>query len=403
MSRERLVEMTRINFDHHRRGATARTDTITRLPASNYFDPDRWQREVDLIFKRLPLALGLTAELRRPYDYKAMEVLDTPVLLCRDGEGRVRAFVNMCSHRGTMLVEDGGGNSRRFTCPYHGWSYDCAGKLVGIFREADFGEIDRAGLGLVELPCAERAGIVWVNLSPNPNESRPTTVPAVDIDTFLGGYDGVLDFLGLAGMVHHGRRVLNGPNWKVAFDGYVDFYHLPQLHRNTFGEATSPDAVFHRFGPHQRIAAPSEKAAKLADVAEDEWAIEDMIGGVWSIFPHGSIAGFRVGKTRLYQVARIFPGADPESSITHLDFVSPEQSEDPEFASLVDKQIDFLLSVVRDEDYYTGLKIQRSLRSGARKELLFGRNEGGNQHVHGWLDRVLATSDQDLPALFSGG
>lgn len=392
MSRDRLVEMTRINIDHHRRGTTARADAITAIPASNYFDPDRWQREVDLIFKRLPLALGLTAELREPYDYKAMDVLDTPVLLCRDPNRTVRAFVNMCSHRGSMLVEDGNGQARRFTCPYHGWSYDCAGKLVGIFREADFGEIDRDTLGLVELPCAERAGIVWVNLSSN---------PTLDIDTFLGGYDKVLDFLGLAGMVHHGGRVLHGPNWKVAFDGYVDFYHLPQLHRNSFGETISPDAVFHPFGPHQRIASPSDKAAKLADLPEDEWAVTDMIGGVWSIFPHASVAGFRVGSTRMYQVARIFPGADAESSITHLDFISPDVVDDPGFASLVDKQIDFLLSVVRDEDYHTGLKIQRSLRSRARTELLFGRNEGGAQHVHRWLDRVLATSDKDLPALFN--
>ncbi|MFN0029232.1 MAG: aromatic ring-hydroxylating oxygenase subunit alpha [Acidimicrobiales bacterium] len=393
MSRERLVEMTRINIDHHVRGATGRTDAITAIPASNYFDRGRWQQEVDLIFKRLPLALALSAELRQPATYKAMEVLDTPVLLCRDENRRVRAFINMCSHRGTMLVEEGGGQARRFTCPYHGWSYDCAGKLVGIFRERDFGEIDRETLGLVELPCAERAGIVWVNLSPD---------PAVDVDTFLGGYDKVLDFLGLADMVHHGRRVLPGPNWKVAFDGYVDFYHLPQLHRNTFGENTSPDAVFHPFGPHQRIASPSDKADKLAKLPEEQWAVRDMIGGVWSIFPHASVAGFRVGGTLVYQVARLFPGADPESSITHLDFVSLEQPDDPDFASLVDKQIDFLLSVVRDEDYHTGLKIQRSLRSGARKELLFGRNEGGAQHVHGWLDRVLECTDEDLPALFNG-
>ncbi len=69
-------------------------DAITSLPASNYYDPQRWQREVDLIFRRLPLVVALTAELRQPHAYKALDVAGMPVLLTRTDDGNVRAFVN---------------------------------------------------------------------------------------------------------------------------------------------------------------------------------------------------------------------------------------------------------------------------------------------------------------------
>ena len=120
---------------------------------------------------------------------------------------------------------------------------------------------------------------------------------------------------------------------------------------------------------------------------------------MWSIFPHGSIAGFDIGGERFYQVARLFPGASPGESVTHLDFVSLAEPTD-EFRVLADKQIDFLIDVVRDEDYATGLRLQHALRTGVKKELMFGRNEGGAQHVHRWIDKVLAAPDDQLADLF---
>lgn len=389
-SRERLVTMARDSVAFEASGTNQLMDGISTMPVSNYFDPARWQREVDLVFKRLPLLLATTAELREPHSYKAIEVVGMPVLLTRGGDGAVRAFVNMCSHRGSMLVDPGSGVARRFTCPYHAWTYDDVGDLVGIFKQSDFGDIDMSCHGLTPLPVAERAGLIWVILS---------TDPVMDIDTFLCGYDELLAFHHFEDMHHFGSVQLDGPNWKVGFDGYVDFYHLPILHKNTFGTAISPDAVFHRVGPHQRITGPRQQWAKLAGVAEADWQTQDLLGGVWSVFPHGSIASFAVGDFKMFQVARLFPGANADESVSHLDFLATSEPS-PEVAELVQKQIDFLISVVRDEDYATGLKIQRTVKTGAKKEFIFGRNEGGARHVHGWLDSILATSDADLPALF---
>ena len=393
MSREKLVAMAERTIAHNKAGTVHLTESITTIPASNYFDPERWQREVDMIFKRVPLLLAMTAEIKEVNTYKAIDVVGMPVLISRGADGIARAFVNMCSHRGAQLVDPGVGTARRFACPYHNWTYNQEGDLVGVFKQDDFGQLDTSCLGLTQLPIAERAGLIWVTLSPDSK---------LDFDAFFAGYDEMLEFCDFASMNHFGTRILAGPNWKISFDGYVDFYHLPILHKNTFGPDMSPDALFHRVGPHQRVTGPRGNWAKLEGRPTSEWPESVLTGGVWSVFPHGSIAGFEIEGHKIYQVARVFPGVTADESVTYLDFISTAPKTD-EFIAAANKQIAFLENVVRDEDYATGLKIQRTVKTGAKKDLIFGRNEGGAQSVHGWLDALLVTADEDLNDLFRNG
>jgi phenylpropionate dioxygenase-like ring-hydroxylating dioxygenase large terminal subunit len=393
MSREKLVAMAERTIAHNKAGTVHLTESVTTIPASNYFDPERWQREVDMIFKRVPLLLAMTAEIKEVNTYKAIDVVGMPVLISRGADGIARAFVNMCSHRGAQLVDPGVGTARRFACPYHNWTYNQEGDLVGVFKQDDFGQLDTSCLGLTQLPIAERAGLIWVTLSPDSK---------LDFDAFFAGYDEMLEFCDFASMNHFGTRILAGPNWKISFDGYVDFYHLPILHKNTFGPDMSPDALFHRVGPHQRVTGPRGNWAKLEGRPTSEWPESVLTGGVWSVFPHGSIAGFEIEGHKIYQVARVFPGATADESVTYLDFISTAPKTD-EFIAAANRQIAFLENVVRDEDYATGLKIQRTVKTGAKKVLHFGRNEGGAQYVHGWLDALLVTADEDLNELFRNG
>ena len=164
--------------------------THYEVPADHYVDEERWQQEVDLIFKRLPLMLATTAELPNMHDYKAMTVLGVPILITRGENGAVKAFFNVCSHRGAQIMPEGRGNSHRFTCPYHAWSYNPDGELIGVFAERDFGEVDRTCYSLRSLPCLERAGLIWVHLDPN---------PSLSIDDFLCGYDQMLQGFGFEG------------------------------------------------------------------------------------------------------------------------------------------------------------------------------------------------------------
>jgi phenylpropionate dioxygenase-like ring-hydroxylating dioxygenase large terminal subunit len=389
MTREQLVHIARRGVEHFRNGTQDQVDDVYTVPVGNYIDGDRWQREMDRIFKRVPLVVGASSELAQPGSYHALDVAGIPVLVVRGDDGELRAFVNMCSHRGAIVVEDGIGSARRHACPYHAWTYNTRGALVGVLDADDFGDIDRSLLGLTPLACAERAGLVWVYL---------TDEPAVDIDTFLCGYGEMLEHLDFDSCHVAGRQRLPGPNWKVAYDGYLDYYHLPILHRDSFGPDYSNKAIYSWWGPHQRVTAPDRHFEPLSTKPEDDWETDELIGGVWTIFPHVSIASFDAGG-KVYMVSQLYPGAEPGSSMTTQMFLHTEPRSD-EVAKAVEDRMDFLHHVVNDEDYYTGLRIQKALATGAKPVNMFGRNEGGGQRFHRFVDALLEVDDADLEAFF---
>ena len=383
--------MARHNLAHVAAGTIDQTPDVVRVPAAHYVDPERFQLEVARIFRRLPLVLALSCELRQPGAYRALSAAGVPVLLSRGSDGVLRAFVNSCSHRGAQVVLDGSGTARRFVCPYHAWTYDERGALAGIYSAGDFGEIDKSCHGLTPLPVAERAGLVWVTLEP---------ASKLDIDTFLCGYDALLAEFGFAHWHLIGRREVAGPNWKIAYDGYLDLYHLPILHKNSFGPDFPNRALYHAFGPHQRVDSPNPLLSKLAERPEADWDVRYLLAGVWTIFPHVSIASFDAGG-RGVLISQLFPGERVGESLTLQSFLLEQAPNDEERAA-AEKMFELLGRVVREEDYATGLRQQRALATGAKRHVLFGRNEGGGQRFHRWLAQLLATDDAALPHLFPG-
>jgi len=384
--------MARLDLEHGRNGTLARADEICRVPAASYVDPERFHAELERIFRRLPLVLATTAELREPGAYKAMEAAGVQVLLTRTRTGAVKAFVNMCSHRGARLMPEGRGTAHRFTCPYHAWTYNPDGELVSVYLERDFGDVDKACHGLTELPSLERAGLIWVTLKPG---------SALDIERFLCGYDTLLAEFGLESWHHHASQVIPGPNWKVAYDGYLDYYHLPILHRNSFGPKMYNQANYYAWGPHQRVGRPNPSLAKLEALPQEEWPAERLLDGVWTIFPHVSIASFD-GGGRSVMISQLFPGADPGSSCTIQNYLMETAPATEEARRAADEQFAFLKRVVTEEDYATGLALQKNLAVGAKDHVLFGRNEAGGQNFHRWVERILAAEDDELGALFAG-
>jgi len=388
---EVLVHLSRRTIAHARAKTIPLLPDVHRVPATNYFDERRWELEMERVFRRVPLVLGFSCELAEPGAYRAQDVAGVPILLSRGADGVMRSFVNMCSHRGAIIMEEGTGSARRFTCPYHAWSYDPQGALVGILDRDEFGEIDPACHGLTELPCEERAGIVFGGLTPGAD---------LYLDDFLCGYDDMLETHGFANCTVVGRQQADGPNWKVAYDGYLDFYHLPILHKNTFGPDYSNKAIYDAWGPHQRVTSPDHRILDWADTPETEWSTLRMNSGVWTIFPHVSIARFDAGGP-IYMISQLFPGDTPGTSTTVQVFLATFEPDEEQRDAIV-KQMDFLLRVVQDEDYYTGNRIQRAARTGAKSHFLFGRNEAGGQRFHRFVDDLVeAESDEAYRALLA--
>lgn len=393
MSRAQLVQMARKDLEHGINGTADRADDVHKVPVGNYYEQERFQAEIDRIFHRMPLLLAATAEMPEVGDYKAMVAAGIQVLITRTQSGEIKAFINMCTHRGARLMDEGCGSARRFTCPYHAWTFSPDGDLVAVYSADDFGDIDKSDYGLTELPCLEKAGLIWVTLDPE---------STLDINVFLSGYDALLNEFGFDDWHHEKTQRVEGPNWKVAYDGYLDYYHLPILHRETFGADIGNQANFYSWGPHTHMGRPDKSLAEFADLPDEEWPEQRLLAGVWTIFPHISIASFS-GGGRSVMISQLFPGDTPETSYTNQIFLMEKKPESAEMQRDAEKQFGFLEYVVAQEDYATGIALQKNLNVGARDHVLFGRNEGGGQRFHQWVDTLLETADEDLAKLFQTG
>jgi carnitine monooxygenase subunit len=399
MSRSQLLEMTRSLVEYGRTDSMELTSEIMKVSASSYTDPSLFELEKEAIFKRLPLMLAPSCELREPGSFKAMDVVGVPVLLTRKKDGSVGAFLNMCSHRGNPVAK-GAGQASRFVCGYHGWTFRNDGALVGVASPADFGEVNKAELCLKQFPVLERAGLIWVILDP---------ASKLDIADYLCGYDDLLNHFGFVDWHLFDSRELAGPNWKTAYDGYLDFYHLPVLHAETFGPDFFNRANYFAWGPHQRLAAPATTVQKtgsaevldLTTTSENEWPLEALLQGVWTIFPHISIASFYGGGGRGALISQLFPGKTVGESLTTQFYVMERDPTDEAVKQGARAQFDFLKTVVQDEDYATGRRQHGALQSGLMEHVLFGRNEKGGQVFHQWARRLVDASDAELLDIFA--
>lgn len=364
---------------HHRATSTDMVDTQWREPVRNYIDPQLWAREVQAVHRTVPLPLAMSCELRGPGSYKAVDAAGVPVIITRDRDGRLNAVVNSCRHRGGELVPEGIGTTRRFTCPYHAWSYDLAGCLTGVYGEDTFGPVDKASMQLRQLPVAERAGIVFVSLTPG---------APLDLDDWLGAeLIELLEALKLDSCYHHSTRFLEGPNWKVVVDGYLEGYHFASLHRNTvFRTNLSNMAAFDAWGPHQRNAFALRPIADAVDLPQERWDPTTCVGAIYWLFPGLAIAG---GWREQVAVSMVLPGRSWDTSRTEQVILLRHEPVDDEERKAADHTRDWFHDVVLDEDYGAGFGIQRGLAAMADQEFVFGRNEPGVQHFHRAIEERL--------------
>lgn len=358
---------------------------VMRVSSSIYSDPELFDLEKRNLFQRVPLMLAASCEIGEPGSYKTMEIAGLPLLLVRGKDGQVRAFLNACTHRGSKLARDCG-SATRFTCPYHAWTFGLDGDLVGVAAREAFGQVDAEVSRLVAFPTTERAGLVWAILDP---AARPA------FDEFLSGFDVLLQGFGFENWHFFKRQEMAGANWKLAFDAHLEFYHLPVLHRETFGPGTSNLAEYFYYGPHQRIGLITRKEHRLeqddlpslASKPQDEWPLNILLFGEWIIFPNVSINCFYKGGRGVI-ISQVLPGADVGESVTVQFFLHEHPPEGEEIAQ-AHELCDFLGKVVGSEDLPMSRDQQQVLATGLLPEVQIGQNEGGVQQFHRWINRFV--------------
>ena len=198
--------------------------TFPGLPGRDYYDDTVWQRERETVFRNSSFCVGRTQEMPNSGDYLAREVAGTSVLAVRGKDGQVRAFYNVCRHRGSMLCDEGAGSTKgAFSCPYHNWVYDLEGKLIGT-PNVQAGDFDRSDYPLRSVACDVWEGFVFVHLGAEP---RPL------LDQLADEPDGPLEYERYAvGELRVGRRIVYEvkANWKIIHDNFNECLHCPGVH-----------------------------------------------------------------------------------------------------------------------------------------------------------------------------
>jgi glycine betaine catabolism A len=219
--------------------------------------PGYYEREKEAIFKRTWLNVGRVERLPRAGSYFTKEIpaADASVIVVRGMDGEVRAFHNICRHRGNKLVwtdfpgEEVGGMCRQFTCKYHGWRYGLDGQLIFVQQEGEFFELDKSSFGLAPVHCEVWAGFIFVNLA---------RVPEQTLRQFLGPMITDLEGYPFETMTaRFGYQTTIKANWKLYMDAFAEFYHAPVLHAKQSPEKYSTAAVQAGFeAPHYQVEGP---------------------------------------------------------------------------------------------------------------------------------------------------
>jgi phenylpropionate dioxygenase-like ring-hydroxylating dioxygenase large terminal subunit len=192
--------------------------------------PEHYELEREAIFRRTWLNVGRIEQLPRTGSYftRELDAARTSVVVVKGPDGEVRAFHNICRHRGNKLVwndfpaEETAGSCRQFTCKYHGWRYGLDGDLTFVQQESEFFDLDKSDYGLVAVQCEVWEGFVFVHLDP------ANTTSARD---YLGKLGSGLEGYPFGEMTEvYKYRAEVGSNWKLFIDAFAEFYHAPILH-----------------------------------------------------------------------------------------------------------------------------------------------------------------------------
>jgi len=274
------------------------------LPGWTYTDPAIWEAEKKAIFYRHWHYVCHESMLAEPGDYVTTAIHDQELFLTRGHDGELRAFYNVCAHRGHPLVE-GTGHAQRLVCPYHAWTYDLAGRLIGARGSNRTEGFVRSDICLTDVRVERMLGLLFVNLDRD----------APSLADYAGGLPDAIraavpefdQFRPQTGTEYFGPDI--ACNWKALVDNFLECYHCGPAHPS-FCDLLDVEGTRHDFGPnytHQYIppiARPEGAPYPLG-------AEGDMTdGNFWLLYPNTIFGNL--------------PGT-PNLAVSRVDSLAPER------------------------------------------------------------------------------
>lgn len=387
---ERLAELALIRrmLAHLEAGTTDEAPGPLRIPPAHHASPEHLERERHALFRNPPIPAALSADLPEAGSYLTLRSGGIPLLLMRGRDGRVRAFVNICRHRGAPVASGRGNLSGgHLRCPFHAWTYDEHGALATIpLGESGFSACERATLGLLPRPCSESHGLILV---------RPAGERAIDAGSWLGELSEDLAVLGLDRFHHFTSRTTSwNANWKLLLETFLESYHVFSLHRETVHpHYLSLPMVADRIGAHLRFPVARRSVADLRGKPESEWRLVEHATVQWYLAPNALLSA-----TRDYALLWRFESPAPGRTVVETHFYTAHPVASEADRQRFDAAFELQLRVTGSEDFPMQERIQAGLESGVAADLIVGAHEIGVIHLHETLAQLLAdTQDERRP------
>ena len=224
------------------------------LPGWLYFDPEFFEAEKKAFLRASPQVVCHESEIREPGEWRTLEYLGESVVVIRGDDGAVRAFSNVCRHRGSRVVDGAAGCAKVLTCPYHAWSYGRDGRLVGVPHRSEYPGLQTDKLGLVPVALENWRGFLFVTLEPGlPSVAEMMAPYEEEVEPYR------FEHLEVLGRVTVRPRHLN---WKTLCDNYSDHLHIPVGH----------PGLTRLFGRNYRIDAKPHADRMQGDLVENDSA-----------------------------------------------------------------------------------------------------------------------------------
>lgn len=379
MRKERQIELLERVKNSGDRLAGLHGESSMVNKASAYCDPERFESELDLLFRHDPVFFCMSADVPSPGDWRSMRLAGVPIVVVRQADGSLRALVNMCRHRASSLVETSGSGDglRAFSCPYHAWTYETDGRLrTRPAAEHAFDDIT-INCDLLSRPVAEKHGLIYVSVAGD---------EPIDVDRQLSGAQDDLADFGLENWALIDSRSNEwNLNWKFFFDSFSETYHIRTLHKNTIGPAFTSDAIiFEPFGRNSLSVGLRSNIRDEFDKPQEEW----------NLLPYGTIqyflppTGMIVHQLDHLEVWNVEPIDVGRSRFT-ASIYAPAEPETERARDYFVRNLDLLLNVTGSEDFPALEDIQRNLSSGALEHMIYGKLEAPLVHFHEQINRAI--------------
>ncbi len=372
---------TKADFADIRTGYDPDPSRSLSLRSAAYVDPAWYRADIDRIIARTWQWVCHVEKLRNPGAYLAVQIAGQPVVVVRDRDGILRAFYNVCQHRGHALLK-GEGVTTRIMCPYHAWTYRLDGQLVRAPETDHLKDFDLADICLHAVQVEDFAGFIYVNLDPS---ARPLAAQSEDLETEIRHWAPDIDKLTFGHRLSYEVK----SNWKVVVDNFLECYHCPTAHKD-FCDLVDMDT--YKVTTYGIYSSHMADAGKGTNTAYDVSNATVRTHAVWWLWPTTCLMRYP-GRSSMI-VLNIIP-AGPDRTLETYDFYL----ETPEPDAMELDAIRYLDEVLQVEDIALVESVQKGMASSAfdQGRIVFdpsgsGKSEHAVHLFHGLVLDAYATA-----------